>query len=264
MDTSAIHVTHWGSTGPRVLMIHGSAQGSEVGGDRHFSRQADLADHGLQILAPDRPGHGQSPDPGRPDDAVADGAWAADMLGDGAHLVGHSFGGCVALEAAARRPQAVKSLTLIEPAVLGLAVSRPAVRRMLFKIVTTSLFTFDDVERIKRFSTLLHIPDDIRGGADAAKLKRMGKAIKRLKLPPPPRLKSQIEAVKRTGVPFLIVTGGWSPAFDQAADATAKLGGARRMVISSPHHFPQLVSGAFNTELLAVVRQGEAQAARTT
>ena len=262
MDTSAIHVTRWGSSGPRVLMIHGGSQGSEVGGDRHFSRQAQLAGEGLEILAPDRPGHGLSPDPGRPDDAEADGAWAADMLGDGAHLVGHSFGGCVALAAAARRPEAVRSLTLIEPAVLGLAVKRPEVRKMLFGILRANFLTFSDVERIKRFSTLLNIPDEIRGGSDEAMLKRMGKAIRRLKLPAPPRIKQQIEAVKRTGAPFLIVTGGWSPAFDVAADAAAELGGARRLTIPSPHHFPQLVSDAFNIAFLAQVRQVEADRSR--
>lgn len=61
----------------------------------------------------------------------------------------------------------------------------------------------------------------------------------------------------RAGVPFLIVTGGWSPAFDAAADAAAELGGARRITIQSPHHFPQLVSDTFNTEFFAQVRRTE-------
>ena len=262
MHDSSIHVTRWGDSGPRVVMVHGSTQGGEVGGERHFARQRALADAGLQLLVPDRPGHGLSPDPGRPDDAEADGAWVADMLGDGAHLVGHSFGGCVALAAAARRPEAVRSLTLIEPAVLALAPGQPEVRRMLVRIVATTYLTFSDVERIRRFSNLLHIPDDIRGGADEATLKRMGKAIRRLKLPSPAALKRQIAAVKRTGVPFLIVTGGWSPAFDLASDAAAELGGARRLVIPCPHHFPQLISEEFNTEFAALVRTAEAACAR--
>ena len=244
-----------------MLLLHGSAQGGDVGGDKHFSRQAGLAHERLQLLVPDRPGHGLSRDPGRPDDAEADGEWAAEMLGDGAHLVGHSFGGCVALAAAARRPEAVRSLTLIEPAVLGLAVNRPEVRKMLLGILGANFLTFSDAERIKRFSKLLHIPDEIRGGSDDAMLKRMGKAIKALKLPPPPRLKLQLEAIRRTGVPFLIVTGGWSPAFDVSADKAAEIGGARRLVIKSPHHFPQLVSEEFNTTLLAQVRRAEASRA---
>jgi pimeloyl-ACP methyl ester carboxylesterase len=258
LNGSSIHVTRWGAAGPRAVLVHGSAKGSEVGGDRHFARQEKLAADGLQILVPDRPGHGRSPDAGRPDDAEADGVWVADMLEDGAHLVGHSFGGCVALAAAARKPEAVRSLTLIEPAVLALAVNRPEVRSLLLKIVATTYLTFSDAARIKRFSTLLHIPDEIRGGADAATLKRMGKAIKALRLPPPGRLRQQLESVKRAGIPFLVVTGGWSPAFEVAADATAALGAGRRLVIPSPHHFPHLVSDAFNTAFSALVRKAEA------
>ena len=261
LSEGSIHVTEWGSSGPRVVMVHGGAQGGEVGGDRHFSRQEKLAGEGLHILVPDRPGHGLSPDPGRPDDAEADGAWVADMLGDGAPLVGHSFGGCVALSAAAKRPAAVRSLTLIEPAVLALAVRRAEVRRLLIQILKTTYLTFSDAERIRRFSALLHIPDEIRGGADEATLKRMGKAIKALKLPSPSRLREQVEAVKRAGIPFLVVTGGWSPAFDVAADSAAELGGGRRLVIPSPHHFPHLISDQFNDEFADVVTKAEADSA---
>ena len=71
--------------------------------------QSQLGENGWQVLAPDRPGHGRSKAPGRPDDPEADGEWVAQLLGDGAHLlgdgahlVGHSFGGCVVLNAAAR------------------------------------------------------------------------------------------------------------------------------------------------------------------
>ena len=127
MKEDSMFVTRWGQQGPRVVLVHGSAQGSSVGGDRHFNAQERLAERGWQLLVPDRPGHGRSPDPGRPDDAEADGALVADLLGDGAHLVGHSFGGCVALAAAAKRPEAVRSLTIIEPAMAALAVNKPVV-----------------------------------------------------------------------------------------------------------------------------------------
>lgn len=40
--------------------------------------------------------------------------------GDGVHLIGHSFGGSVALQLARRRPQSVRSLTLYEPVRFGL------------------------------------------------------------------------------------------------------------------------------------------------
>lgn len=47
------------------------------------------------------------------------------LLGDGAHLVGHSYGGVVAMLAAGRCPQTVRSLTLIEPAAYRVAELRP-------------------------------------------------------------------------------------------------------------------------------------------
>jgi pimeloyl-ACP methyl ester carboxylesterase len=59
-----------------VILVHGGAQGSEVGGERNFSPQRALAEEGWQLIVPDRPGHGRSPDPGRPDDAEADGPGA--------------------------------------------------------------------------------------------------------------------------------------------------------------------------------------------
>lgn len=36
LPMKSIHVTRWGPAGPRVVMVHGSSQGSEVGGDGHF------------------------------------------------------------------------------------------------------------------------------------------------------------------------------------------------------------------------------------
>lgn len=220
MNQSAIHVTRWGATGPRFLLIHGSAQGGEVGGDKHVSRQAELAPEGLQLLVPDQPGHGRSADPGRPDDAEADGEWAAELLGDGAHLGGHSFGGCV---------------------------TRPEVRKMLFGILRANFPTLSDAEQIKRFSKLLHIPDEIRGGSDDAMLKRMGKAIKR----------SEVAAGGGAphGRPFYDRNGRLEPRFRRRRGQAAEIGGAKRLVIKSPHHFPQLVSDEFNTTLLAQVRR---------
>ena len=85
MSAKCVHITRWGNSGPLTVMIHGAAQGSSVGGDRHFAAQAAVAQHGWQIVVPDRPGHGRSADPGRPDDAEADGEWIAELLGDGAH-----------------------------------------------------------------------------------------------------------------------------------------------------------------------------------
>ena len=53
------------------------------------------------------------------------------MTGDGAHLVGHSYGGLGVLFAAARRPAATLSLTLLEPATFALGQADSAARSLV-------------------------------------------------------------------------------------------------------------------------------------
>ncbi|WP_434421456.1 alpha/beta fold hydrolase [Nannocystis pusilla] len=248
-----IAVTRWGAAGPRIVLVHGGAQGSEVGGERHFSAQARLADRGFQLLVPDRPGHGRTPAPGRPDDAEADGEWVAHLLGDGAHLVGHSFGGCVALAAAARRPAAVRSLTLVEPAMLAVGLPHPAVLGFVLRTVLTLKLSRSPEARARRFAALMHIPADIRGGGSPAQFAAMGQAIEHLRVPARADLERELAGVVQANIPLLVVTGGWSRAMDIAAAKVASLGRGRLVTIPSPHHFPQLVSEEFNERLAAFV-----------
>jgi pimeloyl-ACP methyl ester carboxylesterase len=253
----AMHITHWGTEGPRIVLVHGSAQGSAVGGDLHFSTQQALGSRGFQLDVPDRPGHGKTPSPGRPDDAALDGALVAELLGNGAHLVGHSFGGCVAIAAAAQRPQAVRSLTLIEPATMRMAMHVPVVRRFGFSMLKILFLSFRPEQRIRRFAELVNIPPEIAGGSDAVELRRMGVAIRRLKLPSGRSLVHDLDVIRAAGIPLLVVTGGWNPAFEAAADVAAAAGGGERVVIASEHHFPQLVSDEFNQRLAAFVTAAE-------
>lgn len=255
-----IAITRWGAGGPRIVLVHGGAQGSGVGGERHFSAQARLADRGFELLVPDRPGHGRTPAPGRPDDAEVDGEWVAQLLGDGAHLVGHSFGGCVALAAAARRPSAVRSLTLIEPAMLAVALPHPAVLGFVLRTALTLKLSRSPEARARRFAALMHIPADIRGGGSPAEFVAMGQAIERLRVPARADLERELAVVVQANIPLLVVTGGWSRAMDVSAARVASLGRGRLVTISSPHHFPQLVSEEFNKKLDAFVTGAERRA----
>jgi pimeloyl-ACP methyl ester carboxylesterase len=111
-----LHTETYGRGEPAVL-VHGSGSW----GTDSFSRQRGLADE-FQLNLIDRRGYGQSPAasaPGWPTDAGD----VADLLTElgGAHLVGHSSGGTVALLAAALAPDAVRSLVVVEPAVWGIA-----------------------------------------------------------------------------------------------------------------------------------------------
>lgn len=254
---SSIHITRWGDSGPRVVLVHGGVQGTTVAGEANFSHQRILAERSWQLVVPDRPGHGRSPDPGRPDDAEADGIWVADLLGDGAHLLGHSFGGCVALSAAARRTEAVKSLTLIEPAMFQLAAGNPAVRRQLLAIMWARISSFSDAGLAKRMLKLLGIPPQVRGTSDQPELARLGRSLRRVRVPKNEALSRELEVIKQAGIPLLVISGGWNPAVEAGCDAVAAAASGRRVVIQAGHHFPQIVSEEFNQVFAAFMQERE-------
>lgn len=80
----------------------------------------------VRITAPDLPGHGQSPDwPGTPDYHTYTTRTVAPLIDRPMDLIGHSLGATVALRIAVAAPEAVRSLTLIEP-VLFAAAPDPA------------------------------------------------------------------------------------------------------------------------------------------
>jgi lipase len=116
IDAVTFHVHRYGpSRPPQVLAIHGltgHGQRWQTLATRHLSEFA--------ILAPDLIGHGRSSwaAPWTIDSNVAA---LADLLDTDAEgpvvVVGHSFGGALALSLAAARPELVAALVLLDPAV---------------------------------------------------------------------------------------------------------------------------------------------------
>ena len=122
---SGLFVDSWGSGVP-VVLVHGSLA---TGADE-WQAQRPLADEGFRLLVPDRRGYGRSPT-ARGEDFLVDADDIAELMGDGAHLVGHSYGGLAVLFAAARRPDATLSLTLLEPAAFSLGQRHQAARTLV-------------------------------------------------------------------------------------------------------------------------------------
>ncbi len=97
---------------PAVVLVHGA------GGDRTVWQLQTrwIAHHGYRAAAVDLPGHGGSEGPA-PAGIEAMGTWLVNVveaLGLApVHLVGHSMGSFVALEAAAQCPEAARSLVLM-------------------------------------------------------------------------------------------------------------------------------------------------------
>ena len=105
--------------GAPVVALHGSASSGS-----QWRSLVDYMEGSFQVLTPDLPGNGRSSallpsaDGLLPVAAALDGL--IDRCGQPVHVVGHSFGAAVALKLALRRPDRVRSLTLIEPAAFHL------------------------------------------------------------------------------------------------------------------------------------------------
>jgi pimeloyl-ACP methyl ester carboxylesterase len=103
--------------GPAIVMIHGNAGSAE---DFDFKRLGLLCrDH--RMIAVDRPGHGKSD---RPDDSAATLLYQTRLLHEALSqlgvtrpvLIGHSWGGALALAYAVDYPQELSAIVLIAPA----------------------------------------------------------------------------------------------------------------------------------------------------
>lgn len=112
-----VHVmTRGPEAAPVVLMIHGASANA-----REFTwTLAPRLEMDLRVLMADRPGHGYSERFGGADTLAAQAAQMAGALellapGRKATVVGHSFGGAVALRLALDRPDLVSSLVLLAP-----------------------------------------------------------------------------------------------------------------------------------------------------
>lgn len=82
--------------------------------------------------------------------------------------------------------------------------------------------------------------------------------MRRLKVPKKAMLEEKLAAVRAAKIPLLVVTGGWSEAFEVSSGRAAELGGGKHVMVRSPHHVPQTVSDEFTTLLESFMRKAEA------
>jgi pimeloyl-ACP methyl ester carboxylesterase len=216
-------------SGPRVLFVHGSI----VDGGRTWRHQLVLAERWtLQI--PNRPGFGGSPALPR-GDFEAEAPLIAELLGDGAHLVGHSYGAVIALLAAAQRPEAVRSLTVSEPGALRIARGDPSVDAVMAQ--GEELYrrrdTISPRDFVRLFRSGVHsahdtpdpLPDWLERGARHVIEER-----------PPWEANIPLERLAAGSFPKLVISGGHSPVFEAVCDVLAEAVGAERRVVSGRGH----------------------------
>lgn len=135
-DGVSLRVADRGRGGRPLVFVHGWGCSH-----RFFAPQIRRFSDAHRVVAPDLRGHGASDAPHDPIGVATlaeDLTWLCTRLSlERPLLVGHSLGGAVALEAAARLPE-VAGLCLLDPALLFAEAARPGMQRMAERLTLAS------------------------------------------------------------------------------------------------------------------------------
>ena len=244
---SDLFVDSWG-TGIPVVLVHGSL----ATGDEEWQAQRSLTDEGFRLLVPDRRGYGKSP-VADGEDFLSDADDIAELMGAGAHLVGHSYGGLGVLFAAARHPHATLSIALLEPATFELGQNHPAARALVEAVRLLWEKNFPDEDWVIRFLRTVgsnpdaFSPEMIATTVSLVPVLRHGRPFWQDNLP--------LAELAAATFPKLVVSGGHSPGFEAICDDLAERIGASRAVAAGAGHEVQLTGRPLNELLLTLWRR---------
>jgi pimeloyl-ACP methyl ester carboxylesterase len=248
VSAGELDITYLGK-GPPVLLVHGS-----VLGRRAWHRQAELGEHWALAL-PNRPGFGASPPLAR-GDFEAEAPLFAALLGDGAHLVGHSYGAVIALYAAALRPDAVRSLTVSEPGCFRVAAGDAQVAAQIAggELLYREAAALGPLDFLRAFrggvGSARQTPDQLEGELlDGARLLMSER--------PPWEADPPLALLRAAAFPKLVISGGHSPVFEAVCDAVADGLKARRTMIAGRGHTIPATGAPYNECLHAFLSEAE-------
>ena len=169
-----------------------------------------------------------------------------EAAGDGAHLVGTSTGALIAAKAAASCPEAIRSLTLIEPPAFAVAADIPSVASAIEALkLHWEKHGLSNREFMAGFLAALKmtrpVPKVIPPELDRAISLLRTEHLWAIDLP--------VGALSDAGVPVLVVAGGWSPAYDAICHRVASLTQGQLTTITGFGHAVQKAGPAFNDVL---------------
>jgi pimeloyl-ACP methyl ester carboxylesterase len=216
-----------------VVFVHGAGRA----GDKAWPAQRHLgSEFRLEFI--ERVGYRAKED-SLPTDFSGDVARVLAALGDGGHIVAHSYGAIAAIMAAQERPDAVTSLVLFEPASMSLARGGPLVEAHVAALspVLEQAAESTDLEFEAAFMMALRAPATTERVTKEARLR-----ARRLRLQTAP-WHAPLNWAGLSLPPTLVVTGGWSALYDEVAQVFAAHG-AQRATLAGAGHRPQDAAGA--------------------
>ncbi len=245
-------------TGQNVLFVHGDGPSW---GEETFAEQRILADEfGLVFI--DRHGFGKNPSTEH-GNYLADAKDIANMLDDRSHLVGHSGGGLVCLLAANYRPDAIRSLTVIEPPDFTIMRGDPKVENLIKRF--TYAYEIADLADPYRFWSEFIGAFGYDKPIERNLTEQELKGIRATMTMDTPcfDLEIPLDRLAAADFPKLIISGAWNnepefvrktsgEVFNSICDALQMSIGAQRFVFNDAAHSPQIQTPKpFNDQLRA-------------
>jgi pimeloyl-ACP methyl ester carboxylesterase len=228
--------------GPRVVLVHGS------GGNSGWPAQRPLADR-YTLVMPTRSGYPPNP-PLERIDFEEQARELLEVLEPEDHLVGHSYGGVVALLAA--KSAELRSLAVAEPPAFGVAPEDPAVIELVGELAPLWPPELEPEPFLRAF------------------VEKIGAGPYKAPSPLTPEIESSVRALMaergpwEAEIPFdelaaapfpkLVLSGAHSEAFDAICDVLEERLGAERAVLPGARHSLPRAPG-FNERLEEFLRR---------
>lgn len=213
-----LHIQRWGEQGSEVLLVHGSV----TNGEMTWAEQRPLADR-WRLVVVDRRGYFPSPAADH-EDFAEDVPDVVELLGKGAHLVGHSYGAVISLLAAGIRPYWLH----------GPRDPETFLRRFLEMAGSAAQLPSPLPPPLLQSAKLLMVERD------------------------PTEAVIPLERLREAPFPKLVVSGAHSGVFDAVCDVLEEELGAQRAVIPGAGHSVPRTGAPFNEKLEAFLGAAEA------
>jgi pimeloyl-ACP methyl ester carboxylesterase len=212
----------------RVVLVHGSGGNAATA----WAPVRPLAER-FTLVTPARSGYPPNP-PLERIDFEAQAEELAPLLGNAAHLVGHSYGGVISLLMAARHPDRVRSLVVSEPPAFGLARGNPAVDALVERLDEHFMRGPRDPRAfVKGFLALVgtraQLPDPLPPEVEQSIRATMAERM-------PWEAQIPLDTLAATEFPKLVISGAHHPAFDGVCDVLEERLPARREVLPGAGH----------------------------
>jgi pimeloyl-ACP methyl ester carboxylesterase len=248
--------------GPVVLFLHGWGLDH-----RAYKRPlARLAEAGVRVIAPALPGFGGSaPLPGEAFTLRGLAAWTAELLGalgisDPVLVVGHSFGGGVAITLAYDRPERVRGLVLVNSIGASAWVSRGETKRAMTErpLWDWGIHLPDDIWPLRQARRVIPV---LLGEAFVNLLRDPASFMKTAGLARRANLIAELEELKRRRLPVVVLWGTRDhvvtrEAFEEMCITLGKpsavtIEGAHSWLIADPDAFGEVMTNVVGIAELA-------------